>query len=1667
MKGALNVMTNFFLRWKKAFLLLSLCLGLLWCFWHYAAPRLIERKIAQLCRLCFDGSFAANDLHWKNGKLILVCPSLTSSTPIGSGGHECFSRQAVISYEISLWQREIALKLTLESPQINIGKELPHLLQSLSWLDDAPGYFDIQPHLVINDGSFKLMSGKELNFNLDIDFTELPTGKFEIKVGDTDEQGILFGHLYKDAKGALGIKIDIADVAIDHEFIQLSKLRGFFNLTDGNASIALTGIAEYEEKKTDLIIDASAKLSGKNIGSSRSSIKLGLASEMQMSTESRDDECCIGDIALKNFGKEEFNILQTLFSDYLKEIDLFKMQSGNFDLKVNGQLRSGALEKVHIENLDLRELHVDMPIWQLSAILTKANASALMDLSLKDPVSTLDFDLALSDCKVELKEFGKPCEKINAGISFKQGKLQKSTLEGEFIGLTGQMDLDGASDETLVSMHLAGDHREIVKLFPEAIYQGFNKKFSEDLLSIDCEFHRHPKGVAIGGRLNIFNPHTDEQYPIGVSFDLVKTSEHLWQQWPPNPLATKYWNGIGLELLQAFMPGALSPSLLLLNEWMEREIGYSGLIIENGSFAAPRLPLDKFVEPFLFESEQFKLAGIADFEGSFDFNGAIVRYESNQISLENEDLVFDVIADPNKSNLPAVFSGEHFLDFKRGKHYGELAFEQAAYFEKNKALLFTDFNAKAVCEGQRIYFNDIVACCHQIWFTGDIELDYSSPLAGYFDVGIFIDSMHGKFSNLQGMFSHFDDLKTLSVLPVEGDVSIEKSGAHLKFIFEKDDFQLQAKSKGFLTQCYCDHQFPGIELNDLSLTFDYDHEAKNLLLKMLEGSLNVDLQGQSCKYMLDGSTLNIVDVNRGISNFDIHVDGDLGQLLRLKGKSYPLSRDPKGPFCYSFDKELSHFASAHPSILELSMDNELHVEQFHLRLPFCLEPALTQIRPFLKNAAGDTEGWQALIQEGNSGSCTIDLTYDALDSQFQYEFNGTHLYLAGNAIQNGLIVGKKKASRWSIEQMKLDQLSIAADLIKNENSWNFDFLGISWGDSFLAGLDGEYCIDKQAFNGRVNLFEVDLAKLGDCPQCAAFADKYSPTGRFKSNGKICFELINYGPGWRVNTWLDGSFSKFQFLGIHFDEVPKISCHWDSNEGISFGEFSSAFGAASDHYLGSMSFQKANYDFLREEVSLESIKLKLPADRLNSFSALLGKAFPEYMNDFTSDFVRNCKRYGGFQAEIGLKVSPLKHHFSVILPDGKYWFNGSEHEISSFSLLSDPGQVKILMQYHYPYHPFWVSWSCLGEKLDHGLIYLANTPEAFKRREMGPEMLRISWRDDPYSGFNIEEVRGQYCGMGIDLKKSGVHEQDNCIALTGRVALDVPVAGQLISQKLRAGLASWKIGKGYFLDGQWLFPKSKIEDASIPFSFKGKLFGNAVEFNGYEFESLDSFLDWSHERMQFSNLWLQDPAGSLQIERLTMIDTKKSELWGLSLRNFTIANFRPSLLKHVDQPMPKSISHFVIPRLDVGELAGVMGIPSSFKGNGVFHFTNHSKRIIHHPLFVIPTEILHRIGLDMGVLTPVTGSVFFDVRDEKVFLTKFKDVYSEGKLSKFYLPSLFDSSLDFEGNLNLEVRMKQYNLLFKLAELFTVSVTGKLEKPIYSLKKQQRKNRTVGLKRRSS
>jgi hypothetical protein len=176
-------------------------------------------------------------------------------------------------------------------------------------------------------------------------------------------------------------------------------------------------------------------------------------------------------------------------------------------------------------------------------------------------------------------------------------------------------------------------------------------------------------------------------------------------------------------------------------------------------------------------------------------------------------------------------------------------------------------------------------------------------------------------------------------------------------------------------------------------------------------------------------------------------------------------------------------------------------------------------------------------------------------------------------------------------------------------------------------------------------------------------------------------------------------------------------------------------------------------------------------------------------------------------------------------------------------------------------------------------------------------------------------------------------------------------------------------------------------------------------------------------------------------------------WKMQVPLLSIHELRPSVLQTANEPRPLR-KPLVVRQFYLRNIEGILGDSASFTADGELNFINPQKKHTQNVLFAIPSQILTQIGLNTSALTPISGTVHFDLNDGQFVLKKFKDVYSEGKLSKFYLPtSGSPSTIDLDGNVNVQARFKT-TLLLKLFEMFTITVKGNITDPKYSLQRQK-------------
>lgn len=734
-------------------------------------------------------------------------------------------------------------------------------------------------------------------------------------------------------------------------------------------------------------------------------------------------------------------------------------------------------------------------------------------------------------------------------------------------------------------------------------------------------------------------------------------------------------------------------------------------------------------------------------------------------------------------------------------------------------------------------------CC-DIYLAGNLLLKPSK--AGHIGISLIAEAFNARISSVQQLLSRFGRFKPLAALPLEGHLALGKSKNCLDLTFTPEGCTFQPSFSGSLSEGKFNGSSHDLTLDDLAFDFTYDHGTKALLFHNLQGALFLGAADKAEEYALAGHSISFNDFQKLQATFDISLKGKEGNLFRLAGRTDRKAHDKeRKPVSVLFDKERSHINGMSLTRCELTLNNALHIEHFHLEFPLQLQKLIASSKIISKTKFWHDTGIpdiQEASLDNSSGTLQVEMKYDQKSDVFAFNVKGFDLIFNSHQIEKCILHAKKRGNLWSLEQLKIDRFSIAADLIKENKKWMFNFLGLRWGTALLMGLKGEYLADQRIFKGDINLLELDLNELKNMPKLHSMVAQVQPEGLLRASGKL-----QIASNCQTNLFLNFSIAKPKISGFSFGEIQQATC--DLNIGRSFGA-----------------------------------KIELPQK-----------------------------------------------------------------------------------------------------------------------------------------------------GLFIDITNH-----------SGAVTVDVDRISELMPSEFQKLLSEWKIGKKFNFTGQW----------QSPFSFTGDLKGENIELNGYEVAHLQANCSYASNQLLFNNLTVQDPAGSLYIDQLS-ITRNNNQPWTVSTGTCRISDWRPYLMREVGKSPSESEPPLVISRLLIDRLQGTVGDPSSFKGMGEFYFSQQSNRAAQNPFLMIPTEIISRIGLDLSILTPVSGNVFFEIKDNKIVLTKLKDVYSEEKLSKFNLAKSEASYVDFDGNLNLQLRMRHYSLFFKLAELFTFQVTGTVQKPIYAFKKQRR------------
>lgn len=1424
----------------------------------------------------------------------------------------------------------------------------------------------------------------------------------------------------------------------------------------------LEGDVASLDKKRSMQVEGSGRFADAGQGSYKVDVALkgeDPLDETSFHFSSRElgDDWSFCEADLSGLGMNDIVLLQHLaFKDHpdLQQFDILK---GSFDATVLVYLNGLSLSEVTVERIAAHGLEFAFGPWDLVGGVNEAAGSFSFDLAHDDPLKTFNADLSLRRGNMHLAGMENSTwqfTNVNTNLYMRQGVFRKSVLKGVIAGLRGEMVVDGAREGTNLALTFKGSAEEFSQAFPDALKKGIRKGFPQDQLTVTAKAQKNERGLHFDGKLSIADTQGSKD-EVDFGFTLEQTSQNLWKRWPPHPFAGEYCPDAGLEVFDAVVPPIAEPLSAMYRQLIAQEMGIAGFTLRDGWFKGNSLPLKKFLSPFMFRNDQMALSGKGNFSGQFDMNKLSIHYDAQDMVLENEDFSIE-IKQLGKGNGSDSHLAQCLVDFDRKHIYNAFEVVNATYFEKNSGLLFTEINSGFCLEDDVARFNNLTGFCNGIYIAGGIDIDWSMPGDGIFEVAMNVDQMHGKISQVQHFLTHLDSALFFLKIPLEGDASLSKEGGTLRFAFSPQGYEFQTQLRGAITDGKIEAQNADLTLQDLSIQFNYDHKANIFEFTEPQGTLLIGKGAHVEEYSLIGDGVRFTNYDKNEAVFDVRVTDNIDDFVRVAGKT--VSREDEG-IDFVFDHALTRFGNIRPTELELSLKDWSQVDLFTLNFEFKLSELLGDVQRFSRTglffiSRGALSGLNRL--DNAKGTFNASVGYDGARSSLNYQVEGEAIAFGKHAFDKFLLTGSKRGSLWSVEQLTLDEMSLAFDLVKEGPLWNINFLGARFGKSLLIGLEGQYNDEDSFLETRINLLEADLARLDEWPALSEWLKDTPVDGQIRAAGVLHAEFDKSLPGGiGLNVAMNGSLANGRFKEIALQDIQNASFKYSSETGFELGNVGTGIKSHGGGVLAGLFLRSATYNPSDKDILLDGLFFDIPVDNLKWIAMALQDAFPDAINAGATETISALQTKGSVQGAVRLHIGDPYTSMRLSLNDGVYTLFGQEHDISRFVVDLDPFAVKVFTEYRFNNHRMRLEAVSPLPSLDGGEIILTDLS---KEGGMAPAMpLTIQWKSHPQAGFYIQKVAGSLSGLTMNLvrdpNKPLAYDRMNLI---GQVDINLHKAQNLMEYDMAAKVRELEFGDGYSLSGQWSYEKGSDKKLIDCLSFQGDFSGRDFEAYGYRFYNMSSQMSFMPGACYFRSLALADSSGSLQIEQIDLI-AQPDGSWHAAIPVINLNEFRPSLLRTSSAAPPHLAKSLVVRNLNIKNLVGVVGYRDTFTGTGQLTFANPPKKNLQHTILAIPAELLTRIGLDLDVLTPVRGTVLFDIGNGRADLKRFKDVYSKGKMSKFNLCNGGRNCyVDFDGNLNLNIRMKQYNLIFKLAELFTVNVRGTLQKPTYTLNKHQKR-----------
>ncbi|MBM3193623.1 MAG: hypothetical protein FJZ59_05270 [Chlamydiae bacterium] len=923
-----------------------------------------------------------------------------------------------------------------------------------------------------------------------------------------------------------------------------------------------------------------------------------------------------------------------------------------------------------------------------------------------------------------------------------------------------------------------------------------------------------------------------------------------------------------------------------------------------------------------------------------------------------------------------------FCDFTANDWRVRLPFYEAVIHEKEGDLFFNDTKGELFISENCLKLASFVTETEGLILGGDLEFCNSF-------VKVKIDSLVGTVKQVENVLHHFKGISDFHA-PFEGVIRTKEGGINLVYHPEKEiEMDVHVELVHGLWEI-----FPFLQVHELSFDFDFCSIEERAFLTNVLGKIPSIYQEGG--YFLNGKEIVIEMGDHPYVEFDVRLENQVMDLIRSVGR-YEFNNNQ-----FKIDTKQSHLFTVHPNYVGLSLDKNFVPKEF----AFSIDIPFSELANYGKIFADLKFFDESLMEVCNE----IYHVEGGLQTKISLQEGVWDFDLATNEFGCS---AKKQNEKWQIEKLHIGPFSISGELTNFLSGYKISNLqGKSFASEFIFE-EGFLDLEKK----RMRL-PIQFANL-DFKECIS----NSFEGKAFLKGVI---EVDYTKGF-LNSLVEAKISsQVEKNGYELKSLSDFYLIYSASESIAIKEGS--FSLSSNDLKTVIDIPFGSYSFTDE--IWQGLGIKTCATN-QELEWILKTA------NIEGEVPKNTK--GVTEAFFDVEFSKGQFSISGVFGEGKYSWKGEEVFIHQAKCSYDKNRVD-----------FEVTLPLLGSELNlHARVYPGDARsmiiEGFEKgvegRVLYAECLLIDEVDDSINSFSnslkrschIQKMQGNL--FGLDFEFLPINKMEDFLFI-GDIKIDADLLAKALGPDVKELVEELKFHKGYELKGELQINKDNLKESY----FEGYLKGRDFDFAGYLLKTLLSEIRIDQKGATLKDLLISDEGVTVSIPELVIEASQKGDL-SLHIKEIEINELRPSLLKkkHTHQ----RLKPFCIKTMVFQDVSGYLADTKTFTGRGSLTFNNTFKE--GHNLLDIPIEIISRLGLDIGLLVPIQGEIDYVIKNGKIVFTKLKNSFSESKRSYFYLWNKTESYLDFDGNMHIDIRMKQY-VLFKITELFILSIQGSLDKP---------------------